>query len=53
MDSLKGAIEDPSHVNTLGIALGVALAVWANYRIARWLLKRAGQGGGVERSGPG
>jgi len=53
VDSLKGAIEDPSHVNTLGIALGLVLAVWVNFRIARWLMKRAGDGGGAERSGPG
>ena len=36
--SLKGAIEDPTHVNILGIALGLMVAVWVNYRIAKWLL---------------
>lgn len=57
--SLKGAIEDPSHVNTLGIVVGVVLVVWVNYRIARWLMKGggggAGTGGGGDagRSGPG
>lgn len=59
VESLKGAIEDPSHVNTLGIVLGVVLVVWVNYRIARWLMKGAGGGAGTGgggdagRSGPG
>lgn len=55
--SLKGAIEDPSHVHSLGIVLGVVLGVWVNYRIARWLMKGGGAGGGrggdAGRSGPG
>lgn len=39
--SLKGAIDDPSHINVLGIAAAVMIAVWVNYRLARWLLARS------------
>jgi hypothetical protein len=38
VDSLKGAIEDRSHVVTLGIAAAVVLSVWVNYKVAKWLL---------------
>ena len=41
VSSLKGAIEDRSHVSILGIALGIMVLFWVNYRIARWLLSQS------------
>lgn len=41
VDSLKGAIEDRSHVVVLGVAIGVLVVIWANWRIAKWLLAQS------------
>lgn len=38
VDSLKGAIDDRSHVIVLGVAAGVLVVIWANWRVARWLM---------------
>ncbi len=36
--SMRGAIEDRSHVVHLGIGLGVVLVVWINWKLAQWIL---------------
>ncbi len=36
--SMRGAIEDRSHVVHLGIGVGVILVVWINWQVARWAL---------------
>jgi len=41
VSSLKGAIEDRSHVTVLGIAAGLLLVLWVNWRLARWLLSQS------------
>ena len=45
--SMRGAIEDRSHVVNLGIGVGVILVVWINWRVARWVL------GQLDASEPG
>ncbi|MDF1810482.1 MAG: hypothetical protein P1U42_12400 [Phycisphaerales bacterium] len=47
--SMRGAIEDQSHVIILGITLGVLVFVWVNYRLAKWLLKRLDLTSGVSK----
>ncbi len=41
VDSLQGAIEDRSHVVVLGVVLAVLVVIWANWRIAKWLLSQS------------
>ncbi len=36
--SMRGAIEDRSHVVHLGIGVGVILVVWINWKLAKWIL---------------
>lgn len=40
--SLKGAIDDRSHVVILGIALGVVVLVYVNWKLAKWLVSQSG-----------
>lgn len=40
VQSMKGAIEDRTHVVILAVAVGLLLLIYINYRIARWLEKR-------------
>jgi hypothetical protein len=40
--SLKGAIDDRSHVVILGIALGVVVVVYVNWKLAKWLVSQSG-----------
>jgi hypothetical protein len=38
VDSMRGAIEDRSHVMNLGIAVGVVVVIWVNWSVAKWVL---------------
>lgn len=37
--SMRGAIEDRSHVVNIGYAAAFVVIVWINWRIAKWILR--------------
>ena len=41
VDSMQAAIEDRSHLVGLGVAAGIIVMVYANYRVARWLERKS------------
>ena len=38
--SMHDAISDPSQSLMLGCAIAVVIAIWVNYRLARWLIRK-------------
>ncbi|MGV6814233.1 MAG: hypothetical protein ACWA5W_04385 [Phycisphaerales bacterium] len=39
--SMNDAISDPSQSLMLGCAIAIVLAIWVNYRLARWLIHKS------------
>lgn len=40
VESMQQALDDRSHVTNLGYALGLALILYINFKVARWLMRQ-------------
>ena len=40
VESMEAALSDPTHVIVLGIAVGVVIVLYVNYRVARWIERK-------------